>query len=125
MYRSRLLAGRGGKMVSATMMYRELTKATSYLLIALILSLLSVNHAKAEEKWWEKWDSKPNAPRITAKEVKALMMAGEKIIFVYAGYETKEIVCGSLIIPYTLVPPSADGSRVKLRIPKDYWIMCY
>lgn len=90
-----------------------------------IFVFLFFGHANAEEKWWEKWASHPNVPRITAKEVKALMMAGEKILFVYAGYKVNEIVCGSLVIPYTLVPPFGDGSRIKLTIPKDFWIMCY
>jgi hypothetical protein len=94
-------------------------------MLAVVLLIFTFNYADAEEKWWKKWPSHPDVPRITAKEVKALMLAGENMLFVYAGYETKEIVCGSLIIPYTLVPPFDDGSRVKLRIPKDYWIMCY
>ena len=77
------------------------------------------------QKWWEKWDNFPKVPRITAKEVKNLMLAGEKIAFVYAGYEVDQVVCGSYYIPYTRVPPHSDGSTVNFRIPKDYWIMCY
>jgi len=74
---------------------------------------------------WKKWDNFPDVPRITAKQVKDLMLAGKKMVFIYAGYETKEVICGSFYVPYTLVPPKADGSRVGIKIPKDYWIMCY
>lgn len=82
--------------------------------------------AGAEELWWKKWQAHPkDMPRITAKEVKALMMSGEKILFVYAGYKIDSVVCGSVVVPYTLVPPFGDGSRAKLKIPKDVWIMCY
>ena len=80
------------------------------------------------EQWWRKWDAfpkDPKVPRITAKQVKDLMLAGEKMVFVYAGYKTREVVCGSFYVPYTLVPPKADGSGVRIRIPKNYWIMCY
>jgi hypothetical protein len=93
------------------------------MLCFLILTLIS-QFAYAQE-WWQKWDNYPKVPRITAKEVKNLMLAGEKIVFVYAGYEIDQVVCGSYYIPYTKVPPNSDGSRVDFRIPKDYWIMCY
>lgn len=93
------------------------------LLLTLIISFLCQT-LYAEESW-QKWDNYPKVPRITAKQVKALMLKGGKIVFIYAGYEVQEVVCGSYYIPYTLVPPSADGSKIKLKIPKDYWIMCY
>lgn len=90
--------------------------------VAIFLMCSSVG---AGQLWWQKWSRYPKVPRVTAGEVKTLMLSGQKMIFVYAGYKVKEVVCGSLIIPYTLVPPYADGSKVKLHIPKNYWIMCY
>ena len=93
-------------------------------LLAMVLCV-SVAHAKSPKPWWKKWNNFPNAPRITASSMKQLMLAGEKMIFVYAGYKTEKVICGSIFIPYTSVPPNADGSKARLRIPKDYWIMCY
>jgi len=89
----------------------------------LILTLIS-NLSYAQE-WWQTWDNFPKVPRITASEVKKMMLAGEKIVFVYAGYEVDQVVCGSFYIPYTKVPPNSDGSSVNIRFPKDYWVMCY
>jgi hypothetical protein len=102
--------------------------ATILLVIILCLIFSSPIHAQKDKKWWEKWDpypKDPKVPRITAKQVKNLMLAGEKIVFVYAGYKVNEVVCGSFYVPYTLVPPGADGSGVRIKIPKNYWIMCY
>ena len=90
--------------------------------ILLIISITSSAHA---QEWWQKWDNYPKVPRITAKEVKQMMLANEKIVFVYAGYEVDQVLCGSFYIPYTKVPPSSDGSTVNIQFPKDYWIMCY
>lgn len=92
-------------------------------LIFLVIVLSSSTSLCEEE--WQKWDSYPKVPRITAQEAKQMMLNGEKMIFVYAGYAVKEIVCGSLYIPYTKVPPSSDGSSVRFPFSKDYWIMCY
>jgi hypothetical protein len=79
-----------------------------------------------QNKWWEKWDNYPKVPRISADLVKKIVLAKEKSLFVYSGYEIPEMVCGSLYIPYSLVPPNADGSRLNLsNIPKDSWIFCY
>ena len=97
----------------------KLIKIISYSLIILIST--SVN----AQEWWQKWETYPKVPKISAKEVKERYLAGEKMVFVYGGFEVKEVVCGSLIIPYTLVPPSNDGSSVNYRIPLDYWILCY
>lgn len=98
-------------------------KRIMIMLIFLILILIST--VAGAQEWWQKWDNFPKVPRITAKEVKQLMLSGEKIAFVYAGYEVDDVLCGSFYIPYTWVPPNSDGSNVKLRVPKDYWIMCY
>ena len=99
-------------------------------IILLLLSLCFVNSGLCEEKqWWKKWDAFPKgnkAPRIMPEKVRELMMAGEKVVFVYAGYDVDTVLCGSLYLPYTLVPPQSDGSRVNLKaLPKDGWIMCY
>ena len=80
------------------------------------------------KKWWQKWPRFPKGNRISAKQVKMLMREGANMVFVYSGYEGGEgddIVCGSLIIPYDEVPPFGDGSRVGIRIPKDWWVICY
>jgi hypothetical protein len=80
---------------------------------------------EAHADWWKAWNRYPNVPRITGPEIKAVLSAREPFVFVYAGYQIHTIVCGSLIIPYTFVPPYADGSRVKLTLPKDMWIFAY
>lgn len=59
-------------------------------------------------------------------QVKRMLKNGEKMVFVYAGYDVDKVLCGSVYLPYTLVPPESDGSRVNLKVfPKDIWIMCY
>lgn len=90
-----------------------------------VLILTSVSNVAYAQEWWRQWDSHPTVPKITAAEVKTMMLAGERIVFVYAGYKVKEVVCGSYYIPYTKVPPNGDGSGVNFKIPKDYWVMCY
>ena len=93
--------------------------------IALIVAIC-LPSLGAQKKWWQTWPNYPKVPRITASEVKQIVLSGQKAIFVYSGYEVREMVCGSLIITYGLVPPQADGSRVNLTgIPKDAWIFCY
>lgn len=97
-------------------------RITVMLIVAMLILISNVAYA---QEWWQTWDNYPKVPRITAKEVKQLMMVGEKMVFVYAGYEVDQVVCGSHYIPYTRVPPNSDGSTVNFKIPKDYWIMCY
>lgn len=74
---------------------------------------------------YKSWDNYPKTPRIESGLVKKLMVAGEKMVFVYAGYKTETVICGSLYLPYTAVPPNGDGSKVNLKIPKNTWIMVY
>jgi hypothetical protein len=95
------------------------------LLLSVFVFILSFDNVNAEKKWWQEWPRFPKGNRITAKQVKQLQQAGSKMVFVYSGYEVNEVVCGSLIIPYNKVPPEADGSRIRVRIPKDWWVMCY
>lgn len=95
----------------------------TFLVFVLLLSWEST-HGK-EERWWRKWNPRPNVPRITAEQVRGLMLQGQPMAFVYAGYETDRIICNSIIIPYTWVPPQSDGSRIRLKIPKDWWVMVY
>lgn len=94
------------------------------IMLGFLISTLISNVSYAQQ-WWQKWDNYPRVPKKTAKEVKQMMLAGEKIVFVYAGYKVDYIVCGSFYIPYTLVPPHSDGSRVNFKISKDSWVMCY
>ncbi len=97
-----------------------------FLLVLIIMVLfVSAAHAQKPKKWWQKWNNYPDVPRITAHEVKKLMLAGEKMVFIYAGYKTDKIICGSGYIPYTSVPPRTSGSKVRFKVPKNYWIMCY
>lgn len=96
------------------------------ILFSFILILFNSTYAIGAQKWWHKWSNFPNVPRITVEKVQQLMNRGEKVIFIYTGYKVKEVVCGSLYIPYTLVPPADSGSRIKIdKIPKDWWILCY
>jgi hypothetical protein len=95
------------------------------IIIPIFLILILISTVAYCQEWWQTWDSYPKVPRITAREVKKMMLAGEKIIFVYAGYKVDTVVCGSFYIPYTKVPPNSDGSSVNIRFPKDYWIICY
>jgi hypothetical protein len=77
---------------------------------------------------WKNWDAYPKgvkAPRYTAERIQDMLLAGEKMVFIYAGYDTNSIVCGSIFLPYTLVPPFGDGSKVSLNIPKDTWMVAY
>jgi hypothetical protein len=95
-------------------------------IIALIFSIIIFTSSSIyAQEWWQKWDNYPKVPKITAKEVKQMMLNGEKIVFVYAGYEVDKVVCGSFYIPYTNVPPNSDGSMVNFKISTNYWIMCY
>lgn len=95
------------------------------LIVGFMISFSNDSIGASKKLWWQKWNRYPNVPRIQAEQVKSLVRSGKKIVFIYAGYAVKEVVCGSLILPYNLVPPFADGSRIKLRIPKTAWIMCY
>jgi hypothetical protein len=95
------------------------------IIMLIFLILFFISNVTSAQEWWQKWEVYPKVPKISAKEVKERYLAGEKMVFVYGGYEVKEVVCRSLIIPYTLVPPSNDGSSVNYQIPLDYWILCY
>ena len=95
---------------------------------AVFMFLAATGAEAAQKKWWRTWPEFPKGLRITAEQVKQLHQVGQKMVFVYSGYEGgegDEVVCGSLIIPYIKVPPYADGSTIRVRIPKDWWIMCF
>lgn len=74
---------------------------------------------------WKDWDNYPDATRMTADQVQELLVAGEKMVLIYAGYKTDKIVCGSMYLPYTMVPPNASGAAVNLTVPKDTWMVAY
>jgi hypothetical protein len=99
-----------------------------FLFLFVFTLVFPLDCVNADKKWWKKWPRFPKGLRITAEQVKLVQHSGERVIFVYSGYEGgegDEVVCGSLIIPYLKVPPFADGSTVRLRIPKNCWIMCF
>jgi hypothetical protein len=95
-----------------------------FVAVSLFIAILAPVQADAQ-RWWEQWNDFPKVPKITAREVKNMWLSGEKITFVYTGYSVTDIVCGSLFIPHTKVPPRGDGSTVTFAFPKDHWIMCY
>lgn len=106
----------------------DIMKGCIYM-VCWIFLIAGVESAESgEKKWWQKWPTHPKGLRITAEQVKSLQLAGEKVLFVYSGYEGGEgdrIVCGSLVIPYNKVPPFGNGLSIKVRIPKDWWVICY
>ncbi|MBU1342648.1 MAG: hypothetical protein KKE44_05095 [Proteobacteria bacterium] len=96
-------------------------------ILTIVLSFcwsINANAGKSPSNW-KKWDMYPKVPIITGEQVKQLMLSGEKIIFIYAGYEIEKTVCGSIFIPYTNVPPHASGSKYNLKFPKDTWLLAY
>ncbi len=97
------------------------------ILTIILFFLFSLGNASAQGvPDYKSWDRHPqHMPRITAEEVRQLMLSGENILFVYAGYEVEEVVCGSVFISYLWVPPSGDGSMVRPTFPKDWWVLAY
>jgi hypothetical protein len=94
--------------------------------VLLAASCLFSAGGQSQKQWWQTWSNFPKVPKISADIAKKLVLSGEKAVFVYAGYKVDEFVCGSMELPYTLVPPNADGSRVNLSaVPKDAWVFCY
>ena len=45
---------------------------------------------------WKSWPRYPDMPRISASLVAKIVTDGEKIIFVYGGYQGTEVICGSI-----------------------------
>lgn len=95
------------------------------LLTVLSLRFTTALAAPAEQKWWKTWPNYPNVARISADTAKSIVKSGDKVAFVYAGYKKESVVCGSVFVDFMWVPPNGDGSRVKLNLPKDYWLLCY
>jgi rhodanese-related sulfurtransferase len=104
-------------------------KKTAVFFAALLTLLIAVNADSLDKKqeWCKKTDADDKAPRISAEEVRRMLLSKEKIIFVYSGSgNIKQVLCGSIYIPSSLVPPMSDGSKLNLAaIPKDYWLICY
>lgn len=97
-----------------------------YIIILLIIfGSFSIANAGKIPTNWQGWNRYPKVPRITGSQIKQLMMSGERIIFVYAGYEIEKTICGSIFIPYLKVPPYASGSNYNLKIPRDTWLFAY
>lgn len=77
---------------------------------------------------WKSWPTHArNETRIEASMVAELLTSGEeKIILIYAGYKDVNVICGSIFIPYTSVPPRGSGSRVNFPdVPKDTMMVAY
>jgi len=101
-----------------------MTKIVSMLLLGFCLTS-GVALAGIAAPDWKKWDNYPDVQRMTADQIQELLVAGEKIVLIYAGYRTRNIICGSIYLPYTMVPPNASGAAVNLKIPKDTWMVAY
>ena len=77
---------------------------------------------------WKSWDMFPKgsaAPRYTADQIQKLLLSGEKMVLIYAGYRTDTVICGSMYLPYRWVPPVGSGAQVNLNVPKDTWMVAY
>ncbi len=102
-------------------------KVILFTMMFMVMSAYAFGETK--KPWWKEFSAFPGpdkAPRIMPDQVKRMLQSGEKMVFVYAGYDVEKVLCGSVYVPYTLVPPETDGSRVNLKVfPKDIWIMCY
>lgn len=104
------------------------TKAMASFFFLLLFGVASTGMAGKIPSNWKDWNAYPkgaDAPRYTADRVQQLLVAGEKMVLIYAGYETDKVVCGSIYLPYTMVPPFGNGSKVNLNIPKDTWMVAY
>lgn len=96
------------------------------LLLILILAIAIPVTAGPVPPNWKSWDNFPDTPRMDVSMLKDLIFEGEKVVLIYSGYRRSKIVCGSLFIPYTFVPPSGSGSKVDLgNISKDTLIAVY
>ena len=74
---------------------------------------------------WKNWSTHPRVPTMEASQVQQLLLGGEKMLLIYAGYRTDKIICGSVHVPYTLTPPFNNGSKVQPVFPKDTWLVVY
>ena len=104
------------------------TNALTGFLLFFLLGFTSIAIGGKVPPNWKDWDAYPkgaDAPRYTAARIQDLLLADEKMVFIYAGYETDRVVCGSIYLPYTMVPPFGNGAKVNLNIPKDTWMVAY
>ena len=107
-----------------------MTKANRmrFKIVTILLSLLVVSASAFCEgvpSNWRAWDRYPEVTRYSAERVQDLLIAEEEMVLIYAGYETDKVICGSLYLPYTLVPPYSSGSKVNPKISKDTWMVAY
>ncbi len=103
-------------------------RISAVLFLLMFLGAASVALGAKTPPNWKEWNMFPkgaDAPRYTAERVQELLVSGEKMVFVYAGYQTDTVICGSIFLPYNWVPPVGSGSRVSLNIPKDTWMVAY
>ncbi len=103
-------------------------KIATIFFLVFVLGLTSVAFGGKTPPNWKEWNMFPkgvDAPRYTAERVQELLISGEKMVLIYAGYKTDTVICGSIFLPYRWVPPISDGSRVSLNIPKDTWMVAY
>ena len=94
-------------------------------LFLFLLFFVSNLYAGKAPRNWKQWNRYPKVPRMTGEQIKYLMQSGERIIFVYAGYEIEKTICGSIFIPYNKVPPYASGANYNFKFPKNAWLLAY
>ena len=97
--------------------------------LSLLFLLIVVCPASAGSKVppnWGAWEVHPEVERISAPMVADLLMKGEKMVFVYAGYKKADVICSSIFMPYNKIPPYEDGSSINMPdFPKDTLMVVY
>lgn len=81
--------------------------------------------AEGTQPWYKSWNAFPDVPKMEQPAVEQLLRTNTPVIFIYAGYKVPELVCGTLLLTYTAVPPESDGSTVRFKAPKDAWVLVY
>ena len=67
----------------------------------------------------------PHVPRLSAKAAMTLVKQGVKYVIIDSATFGSEDVCGAIFISYSWVPPWTKKPRIKVKIPKDYYIFVY
>ncbi|KIH75470.1 hypothetical protein SAMN05660860_03266 [Geoalkalibacter ferrihydriticus] len=93
-------------------------------ILLLVAQLASAQMVSAPPDY-RSWPSHPRVPTMTPDQIQELMLKGEKLVLIYAGFQTDRVICGSIHIPYQLTPPFGDGTKVQPVFPKDAWLVAY